>query len=226
MNNLWIEPITGTELVYVPKGCFMMGSDSQHKNEKPLHMVCLDGFWIGKYPVTQKQYKKMIGINPAPFKKESCPVENVSWGKAKEFVEKLNQQTGKIFSLPTEAQWEYVARSGGQERHEGDYNIDEVAWYSSNSVGSYMPHPVGEKASNDLGAYDMYGNVWEWCEDVYDENAYEKHEKKNPLITSGSVWHVLKGGSYLHPKKSLFGRIGRYHGDIGIGFRLCLSEIK
>ena len=192
------EPITGVEFVWVPAGCYQMGNNSieASSDEKPVHEVCLDGFWIGKYPVTQGQYKKIMGDNPSYFKSgDDYPVETVSWNDAKDFISKLNQQSGKNFSLPTEAQWEYAARSGGKDQeYAGGNDVDKVAWYNSNSDGK--THVVGTKESNDLGIYDMSGNVWEWCEDVYDERAYDKHERNNPLIASGSTSRVVRGGNW------------------------------
>ncbi len=125
------------------------------------------------------------------------PVEEVSWNDAEEFISKLNQRSGKRYALPTEAQWEYAARSGGKnEKYSGGSDVDRFAWYDSNSGDK--THYVGTKAPNGLGIYDMTGNVWEWCRDVYDENAYSKHAGNNPVVTSGSGGssRVYRGGSW------------------------------
>jgi formylglycine-generating enzyme required for sulfatase activity len=231
-GDTWAEPVTGMEFVWVPAGCYMMGSNSSEasSHEKPVHEVCLDSFWIGKYQLSQGQYKKIVGNNPSKFKSgEDYPVERVSWEKAKDFISKFNQQSGKRFSLPTEAQWEYAARSGGEDQeYAGGNDVEQFAWYESNSGDT--THAVGTKASNELGIYDMSGNVWEWCEDVYDENAYEKHEHNNPLITSGSTYRVIRGGSWIfNPRYVRAAFRVRFTADyrfINLGFRLCLSQVR
>lgn len=230
-GDTWTDPVTGMEFVFVPKGCYQMGSNSGASDEKPVHEVCLDGFWMGKYEVTQGQWSKLIGSNPSNFKSgDDFPVEKVSWNDAKDYILKLNQRSGNTFSLPTEAQWEYAARSGGKnEMYSGGNNVDSVAWDWSNS--GKKTHGVGTKASNGLGIYDMSGNVLEWCEDVYDKNAYSRHEHNNPLITSGSKYRVRRGGSWnMYPRG---GRAAYRHGlsvDIRrislMGFRLCLSQVR
>ena len=157
--------------------------------------MTVGGFWIGKYTVTQGQWQKVMGNNPSGFKKgDNYPVETVSWDDAKEFIRKLNGKSGYTFRLPTEAEWEYAARSGGKaEKYAGGNDIDAVAWYVANSGRS--THPVGTKAPNGLGIYDMSGNVWQWCEDKYDAEAYKKHQRNNPISSSGGSLKVLRGGS-------------------------------
>ena len=228
----WKDPATGMEFVWVPGGCFQMGSNSSeaYDNEKPVHEVCVDGFWMGKYEVTQGQWQKIMGSNPSKFQSgEDFPVEQVSWNDAKNFISKLKQQSGNSFSLPTEAQWEYAARSGGRnEIYAGGNDVNSVAWYGSNS-GS-KTHQVGTKAPNGLGIYDMSGNVWEWCEDVYDANAYSKHERNNPVVTSGSSSRVIRGGSWSSNPRSVRAadRCGNSADDRddNLGFRLCLSRVR
>jgi len=207
-----------------------MGSNSGVSDEKPVHEVCLDGYWIGKYEVTQGQWKKIMGNNPSGFRSgDDFPVENISWNHVKLYLSKLTRQSGNDFSLPTEAQWEYAARSGGKHQtYAGGNDVDRVAWYSSNS--GRKTHRVGTKAPNGLGIYDMSGNVWEWCEDVYDINAYSKHDRNNPVITSGGISRVNRGGGWYGTPGSVRAayRSGlpadfRYS---GIGFRLCLSRVR
>ena len=201
----WKDPVTGMEFVWVPGGCYEMGCGSWtsdcYKDEKPVDEVCVDGFWIGKYEVTQGQWKKIMGNNPSNFKKgDDYSVEQVSWNDAKEFIKELNaRSSGGQYRLPTEAEWEYACRSGGKgERYSGGSDVDRVAWYDSNSGNS--THAVGTKASNGLNIYDMSGNVWEWCEDVYDERAYSKHNRNNPVVTSGGSVRVDRGGGwYFNP---------------------------
>ena len=203
-GDTWKDPVTGMELVLVPSGCYEMGcgrwTSDCGKDEKPVHEVCVDGFWIGKYEVTQGQWKKVMGSNPSHFNKgDNYPVERVSWNDAKEFIGKLNSlNSGQYeFRLPTEAEWEYACRSGGKsEKYAGGNEVDSVAWYGSNSGRS--THPVGAKTPNGLGIYDMSGNVWEWCEDIYSEDAYSKHQRNNPIYTGGGSYRVFRGGSWLY----------------------------
>ncbi|MEA2014387.1 MAG: SUMF1/EgtB/PvdO family nonheme iron enzyme [Thermodesulfobacteriota bacterium] len=196
------EPTTGMEFVWVPGGCFDMDcgrwADDCNSNEKPLHEVCLDGFGIGRYEVTQGQWKKVMGGNPSRFKRgDNYPVERVSWDDAKDFIRKFtSMNNGRYaFRLPTEAEWEYACRSGGRnEKYSGGGDVDQVAWYINNSESS--THPVGTKAPNNLGIYDMSGNVWEWCEDWYDMDYYKKSHKHNPKGPSNGKYRVFRGGSY------------------------------
>ncbi|MCD4678717.1 MAG: SUMF1/EgtB/PvdO family nonheme iron enzyme [Desulfobacula sp.] len=196
-KKTWTDPATGMEFVWVPKGCYQMGSNSGDSDEKPVHVVCLDGFWIGRYEVTQGQYKKIMGRNPSSFRGDARPVEKVSWNDAKKFISRLNQKSDSRFILPFEAQWEYAARSGGKnQKYSGGSDVGRFAWYDSNSGGK--THNVGTKSPNGLGIYDMSGNVWEWCEDVYDKKAYFKHSRNNPVVTSGGSRRVDRGGSWFN----------------------------
>jgi len=192
------EHVTGMEFVWVPGGCFNMGSNHGDSDEKPVHNVCLDGFWMGKYEVTQGQWQKIMGNNPSSFKKgNDFPVESVSWKDANAFIKRLNSRTGNTFSLPSEAQWEYSARSGGKnQKYSGGDDVNRFAWYTSNSGGS--THKVGTKTSNDLGIYDMSGNVWEWCQDIYAKDAYKKHSSKNPIYAQSGSDRVRRGGSWFN----------------------------
>jgi formylglycine-generating enzyme required for sulfatase activity len=199
----WRDPAFGIEFVFVPGGTFDMGDvfGDGNKYENPVHTVTVPSFYIGKYPVTQGQYYAVMKENPSHFKKgNDYPVENVSWYDAtKEFIEKLNEKTGDKFGfrLPTEAEWEYVARSGGKdEKYAGGDDIDKLGWYGDNS--GLFPRPVGEKQPNGLGIYDMSGNVWEWVEDDW-------HKNYKGAPSDGSAWvdspgrgsrRVLRGGSW------------------------------
>jgi len=206
-ENQMLEPVTKMEFILVPGGTFQMGDifDDGYvlffsNNEKPVHDVKLDSFYIGKYPVTQGQWKKVMNKNPSHFKKgDNYPVENLSWNDTQEFIRRLNEMTKDTqydFRLPTEAEWEYAARSGGKkEKFSGGDHIDDFAWYSKNSSGT--THPVGEKMPNGIGLYDMSGNVFEWCEDNYFKNAYSKHTKENPVyLASKTGSRVLRGGAW------------------------------
>jgi formylglycine-generating enzyme required for sulfatase activity len=196
-RQVWREPRTGMEFVEVPKGCFSMGSDSGKGDEKPVHKVCLDGFWLGKYEVTQGQWKKVMGSsNPSKFQKgDNHPVEQVSWKDAQEYIRRLNGQGGAQFRLPTEAEWEYACRSGGKdEKYSGGDAVNTVAWYGEGWERGH--HPVGGKAANGLGLQDMSGNVLEWVEDVYAGDAYQRHASENPVNTVGGSSRVGRGGSW------------------------------
>ncbi len=186
----WRDPVTGMEFVWVPEGCFDMGSNEGESNEKPVHEVCVDGFWMGKYEVTQGQWEKVMGNNPSSFKaSDSHPVETVSWNDVQDFIRKLNALGKGGFRLPTEAEWEYACRSGGkQETYCGGNDVNRVAWYWENS--GEKTHPVGEKAANGLGLYDMSGNVWEWVSDWYKKDYYGKSPRNNPKGPSNGFYRL------------------------------------
>ena len=146
-------------MVYVTGGTFLMGSPDNEpdrdSDERPQHRVTVPGFSMGKYEITQAQWKAVMGTNPSYFKGDNLPVENVSWNDAKEFCSKLSQMTGKQYRLPTEAEWEYACRAGTTGPYAG--NLDAMAWYSNNA--GFKTHPVGQKRPNAFGLYDMHGNV-------------------------------------------------------------------
>jgi formylglycine-generating enzyme required for sulfatase activity len=231
-GDVWTEPVSGMVFVWVPGGCYKMGcgiwSNDCYDNETPVHKVCLDGFWIGKYEVTQGQWLQIMGSNPSTFKAgDDFPVETVSWYDAKTYIEKLNRQSGRTFALPTEAQWEYAARSGGrQEKFAGNNQAGSVAWYAGNSGGK--TRRVGTKSPNGLGVHDMSGNVWEWCEDVYDKYAYSKHGRNNPVITSGETGRVFRGGSWDADLRYIRSTIrGKFQAKIKydrLGFRVAFNQ--
>jgi len=180
-----------TNMVFVEGGTFQMGSNSGDSDEKPVHTVTVKGFWISKYEVTQAEYSRVMGTNPSYFKCDDCPVENVSWEDAVEYARRVGGR------LPTEAEWEYAARGGTQSRgyrYSGSNNLDEIGWYNNNS-GS-KTHPVGQKQPNELGLYDMSGNVWEWCEDWYSSEYYQNSPQVEPKGPSSGTDRVLRGGSW------------------------------
>ena len=216
------------EMVELPAGSFAMGSNNGEPDEKPLHGVAIvKSFAIGKTEVTQAQWRAVMGNNPSYFVAcdDTCPVEQVSWSDTQIFIKKLNAKTGKLYRLPSEAEWEYACRAGAQQEYCGSDNADSVAWNNSNS-GSYLfnsPHPVATKQANAFGLYDMSGNVWEWVEDNY-------HASYNGAPEDGSAWmggtmHVLRGGSWGKDPK--FGRAARRskfstnYSDFSYGFRLA-----
>ena len=197
-----LEARVGMEFVFVKGGCFDMGDTfgDGYSDEKPVHTVCVSDFYMGKYEVTQGQWKAIMGNNPSYFKNcgDNCPVENVSWYEVQEFIERLNSKSGKKYRLPTEAEWEYAACSGGKrEKYAGtNDNPDDYAWHDSNS--GKKTHPVGQKRPNGLGLYDMTGNVWEWCSDWCGEDYYASSPKDNPQGPSSGSYRVLRGGSWFY----------------------------
>jgi formylglycine-generating enzyme required for sulfatase activity len=198
-DSLFTDPTTVMQFVFVKGGCYQMGDTFWFGkfDKKPVHDVCVSDFYIGKYEVTQGEWQKIMGYNPSYFGScgENCPVERVSWNDAQDFIKKLNSLTGKRYRLPTEAEWEYAAKSGGKsEKYAGDSDVDTVAWYRGNS--SKETHPVGQKQPNGLGLFDMSGNVWEWCNDLYGSDYYKNSPQNNPDGPSLSDGRVLRGGSW------------------------------
>lgn len=197
------DPATGMAFILIPGGCFTMGDGFGDglPAERPLHEVCLDGFYLGKYEVTQGQWKKVMGTNPSHFKDcgDDCPVENVNWTAAQAFIAELGKLSGHTYRLPTEAEWEYAARSGGTlEKWAGtssEGRLGEYAWYDANSGD--RTRPAGQKRPNALGLYDMTGNVWEWTGDFYSETYYQKSPRENPRGPDEGTARVLRGGCWL-----------------------------
>ena len=187
----------GMKFTIIPAGEFMMGSD-EHSSEKPVHKVTISKpFYLGTYPVTQREWKAVMGTNPSYFKGDNLPVENVSWSDVQEFVKKLNEKEGTDkYRLPSEAEWEYAARAGTTTRYsfgDDESRLGDYAWYNGNS-GS-KTHNVGTKKPNPRGLYDMHGNAWEWVQDKW-------HGNYNSAPTDGSAWEdrngscVDRGGSW------------------------------
>ncbi|MDR2970770.1 MAG: formylglycine-generating enzyme family protein [Bacteroidales bacterium] len=224
------------EMVYVQGGTFTMGcgSDDCCDDEKPAHQVTVSSFQIGKYPVTQAQWKAVMGSYPPDLFNtgcDECPVDNVSWNDVQEFIRKLNELTGKRYRLPTEAEWEYAARGGNQSRgykYSGSNNIDKVAWYNyKNSIrgSDGTTHPVGKKKANELGIFDMSGNVLEWCGDWYGDN-YTRDSQTNPKGPNSGSCRVLRGGGWYYDAE--YCRVSYRYGSAPVarynhyGFRLVL----
>jgi formylglycine-generating enzyme required for sulfatase activity len=197
-NQISIDGRVTIELVNIPTGSFMMGSDLSSE-EQPIHLVNVKAFRMSKYPITQKQYLAVMGDNPSCFKDdENYPVDRVSWFNAVDFCQKLSQMTGQTVRLPSEAEWEYACQAKSNSKYCFGDNVSKLftyAWCNQNA-GS-RTHPVGEKLANSWGLHDMHGNVWEWCEDIW-------HENYNGAPVDGSAWltggykdrRALRGGSW------------------------------
>ena len=220
------------EMVKVEAGSFNMGATPEMKKpyywEKPVHRVTLtNDYYIGKYEVTQALWQAVMGSNPSYFKGDDLPVEQVSWNDCQDFISKLNAMTGKRFRLPSEAEWEYAARGGKKSRgyqYSGSNTLGDVAWYEGNS-GS-KTHAVGTKQPNELGIYDVTGNVWEWCQDR--DGSYSSSPQTNPTGAASGSFRVDRGGGWCHSAgdcRTSFSLVGapgiRYY---GLGLRLVLSE--
>ena len=221
------------KMIRVEGGTFMMGSpdsDSDaYDNEKPQHWVTLSDYYIGEIPVTQALWQAVMGGNPSYFQGVNNPVECVSWYDCQEFLKKLNQQTGMTFSLPTEVQWEYAARGGNKRKgykYAGSNSVKDVAWYMENSGG--MTHPVKGKRANELGLYDMSGNVWEWCQDWL--GSYSSTPQTNPIGPVTGSCRVLRGGSWFSGAGScrvaIRGSDSPGRRSFNAGFRLSLVHPK
>ena len=241
------------DMVLVKAGTFTMGATPEMKEpfdwEKPAHKVTLTkDYYMGRTEVTQALWQAVMGSNPSHFKdlsgsqssfwqklwgskstEKSCnlPVEQVSWDDCQQFIKKLNALTGKNFRLPTEAEWEFAARGGNQSQHfqySGSNNLDDVAWYEYNS--NVKTHPVGTKQPNELGLYDMSGNVWEWCNDWYED--YSSDAQTDPKGPSNGSYRVFRGGGWGDVARDCRSsiRIGNApdFSCIVLGLRLALSE--
>lgn len=194
-----IEPLLRIHFTWIEGGCYDMGNnlDTGDQDEKPLHKVCVDSFYMGTYEITQTQYVKVMHKNPSTIKNtyKQYPVESVSWLATQKFISRLNKQSEYKFRLPTEAEWEHAARSGNETfTYAGSNDIYDIAWGIHNDAG-YI-RPVGQKQPNTVGLYDMSGNVAEWCSDWYSHNYYRHKEHKNPKGPRESDKKVTRGGSF------------------------------
>jgi len=210
----WNDPKTGMSFVWVPTGCFQMGG-TDWSFGTPLHKVCVKGFWMGKYEVTQAQYLQLVGTNPSKFVDLHNPVESVSWDDANHFSDLMGKAGTKV-RLPSEAEWEYACRAGhaqGKYCGNGD-NPNLLAWYDANT--NHKTSWVGRRDPNDWGLYDMSGNVWEWVQDCW-------HPNFQGAPADGNVWkggecptRVVRGGSWCNDAS--YARAGfRYGNDPDAG---------
>ena len=220
------------DMVRVEAGTFTMGATAEmedpNDNEKPTHRVTLtNDYYIGKYEVTQALWQTVMGNNPSMFKGDNLPVEQVSWDDCQEFISKLNRITGKMFRLPTEAEWEYAARGGNKSRdyqYSGSNNLFDVAWFWN--ISGNKTHAVGTKQANELGIYDMSGNVCEWCQDWYGK--YNSSSQVNPTGANSGLDRVYRGGGWRNGARGCHsscrdGYAPGYRYNV-LGLRLVLSE--
>ena len=223
-----VDPFEG-QLVLVKGGSFKMGDlfGDGNREEKPVHPVTVSDFYIGKFEVTQSQWESVMGSNPSHFQGcPNCPVERVSWMDVNDFLEKLNELTGKNYRLPTEAEWEYAAKGGNKSngyRYSGKTNINFVAWYSGNSGNK--TNPVGQKEPNEIGVYDMSGNVWEWVSDWF--GYFTDTPVDNPIGSENGEFKIVKGGGWFGytggSRVSCRGSDEPVNKRSYIGFRVALS---
>ena len=209
-----------------------MGSDDSDPDEEPIHQVTLtNDYYMGKFEVTQEEWVAVMDSNPSYFSGTNLPVDNVSWNDiVNDFLPELNRLTGLTFRLPTEAEWEYAARGGNKSQgyeYSGSNTIDDVAWYGNGADGTakeYTTYPVGTKLPNELGLYDMSGNVWEWCSDWYGD--YSSSSQTNPIGPATGSTRVRRSGSWGNNAWGC--RVSSRHDDgpvirfIDGGFRLAL----
>ena len=204
-------------MIRVDGGTFTMGATSEQgsdadDDEKPAHQVTLSTYYIGETEVTQALWETVMGDNPSKFKGAQRPVEMVSWEDCQKFIRKLSQLTGKNFRLPTEAEWEYAARGGNKSRgykYSGSNNLSDITWYDGNN--GIKAHVIKTKQPNELGIYDMSGNVWEWCQDYY--GTYSSSAQTNPTGPYSGSNRVLRGGCW-----------GKFAKNFRVSYRKNLSS--
>ena len=233
-QEVWREPSTGMEFVRMPEGCFDMGDTfgDGETNELPVHKVCMSAYWIGRHEVTQAQWTALMDYNLSVFKATpQHPVDSVNQGDIEAFVRKLAERNpGKVFRLPTEAEWEYACRAGGQKEKFGGEPPPaggNTAEYADEHGETSLP--AGSFVPNALGLHDMSGNLWEWVSDVYAADAYERHAAENPHYQAAGPSRMLRGGAWSHPGS--FARCSKRHMHCRptarfdfVGFRLVLEE--
>lgn len=223
------SPQVTVDMVQVKGGRFDMGDDSAAMDRRPDHTVMLKDFSMGTYEVTQAQWKAVMGNNPSLYECSNCPVSNVSWDDIQAFITKLNSMTGMAYRLPTEAEWEFAARGGvlenkeNMKKYSGRRVLQYIAWFDRNA--NDHQHPVGKKRANELGIYDMTGNVEEWVNDWYGKDYFSKRDAKDPQGPNGGNAKVVRGGSWQSEKDEVsVTRRAAYTPDsksTSLGFRLA-----
>jgi formylglycine-generating enzyme required for sulfatase activity len=221
-------------MVKVDGGTFRMGATEEQgsdadSDEEPVRKVILSSYYIGVTEVTQALWQAVMGNNPSYYKGDNRPVESVSWNDCQKFIKKLNSLTGRTFRLPTEAEWEYAARGGNRSKgykYSGSNKLSEVAWYTDNSRAT--THQVAGKIPNELGLYDMSGNIWEWCNDRF--GSYSSTPQTDPKGSTNGSFRVNRGGGWSYGARHC--RVSNrdyYTPDASrdnLGLRLCLSPVR
>lgn len=249
------EPTTGMEFVFLPGGCYAMGDSvgDGDPNERPVHEVCVAGFYIGRYEVTNEQFKKFRPEHNSGRSQELSldenrqPVVNVSWDDAVAFAAWLSEKADTNYRLPTEAEWEYAARAGSSQNHFWGNSLDAACTYANVADstakkqrsswtafpcddGYAVAAPVGSFKASSFGLYDPLGNVWEWCRDVYNSEAYSKLPKDNPFYAGSGEYRVMRGGGWSNGPLGIRSshRVGLSpdFGHHSLGFRLLRSTEK
>ena len=237
-NAVDSKNFAGIKFIFIQSGCFQMGNDDPPTDrtvgETPSHRVCIEkSFYMGETEVTQKQWQDVMGSNPSKSKVEDKPVDRVSWNDIQEFLQKLNAKDGgTFFRLPTEAEWEYAARAGSDDDYSyGDNpgSLANYAWFGNLGYKG-TPHEVAQKQPNDWGLYDMHGNVWEWCQDYYDQKYYNQRPANDPQGASSGKNRVSRGGSW--GDKGMNTRAASRYGDTpdvvgeNVGFRVVTAGVR
>lgn len=247
-GQTWTEPKTGLPFVWVPKGCFQMGTEQNipppedtlwphlgparnlASDEQPRHEVCVDGFWISKFETRKGDWQRIMGAK-VESQGAKLPVAGVSWAQARSFAERLTGASGGKFRfrLPTEAEWEYACRAGSKDEPvPSGREATDRAWYNKNEDGKATPREAGKLAANAFGLHDMLGNVWEWAEDSYRADAYARHALYNPRSDGATDSRVIRGGSHRSEAVQMrCAKRGNYPAaeTLGtVGFRLVRSE--
>ncbi len=231
-DTVWVKGLP-VVFVKVESGTFEMGGTAEQSvaaasDEKPVHTVTLDAYKIAQTEVTQELWQTVMDNNPSTIKGSNRPVHNVSWYNCMEFIETLNALTGRTFRLPTEAEWEFAARGGNRSkgfRFAGSNNAEKVAW-NAETLGGAELYFVNQRQPNELGIFDMSGNAYEWCSDVYGK--YTDKQQSNPMGADFGENRVLRGGSWLAPRTKC--RVSArnnslpYNRNTDFGFRLVLEK--
>lgn len=198
-ENLPEKPIPPIKMIYVKGACFEMGDfvGDGDDDERPAHEICVSDYYLMDTEVTQELFEAVMGFNPIKPPDPKKPMMNITWHWANRFIRRLNERTRSFYRLPSEAEWEYAAREGGKKvKWSGTnelFDLKDYGWFSENSDFEVMP--VAQRKPNALGFHDMSGNVWEWCDDNFDFDYYQKSPKNNPYGPNESVWKVIRGGS-------------------------------
>lgn len=222
-SSSWVDPIAGISFTRIEQGCFKMGSENGDKDEQPVHKMCVDSYWMGTHEITQRQWHTVMASNPSNFNtNDQHPVESVSWQDARTFIAKLNNLGDVTYRLPSEAEWEFACRVIAEQP--GQKKLDAGAWFNQSETSSH--NPVGQKQPNSHGLYDMQGNVAEWVENVYVENAYRhRNDRDNSSLTT-HFRRVVRGGHWMLDAESVSCTYRNYGADTERSFYNGLRLVR